>query len=585
MRRFFARVLAVIGGLALFAGLSAAGTAAYFWWTKPGVPAVAVLTIDLDRGLPEQRDQGPLSLLRGGGGASNFRAVIGALDRAAADARVKGLVAAIGSGSLGLAQTQELRAAIKRFRAAGKFAYAISDSFGEFGAGNSGYYLAAAFERIYLQPTGALGLTGFYAETPFARDALNEWGVEPMIDRRAEYKTAPNSATETGFTPAQRENLQALVDDLTAQAVRDIAQDRRLEQPALRALIDRGPFDAGQAKQAGLVDELAYRDQALDAARGKAGAEAKTMKLGRYVATSDAPKPKGDPVALVYAVGAITRGDGGQTSPLGGTTLGADRVAKAIEDATADEKVKAIVLRIDSPGGSYVASDTIRRAVERARAKGKPVVASMGNAAASGGYYIALAAERIVAEPATITGSIGVFAGKLHTSGFWRKLGVNWDGVAGGARADLWTQAKAYDADERAWLGQTLDRIYDEFVGRVAEARGLTMEQAREIAKGRVWTGSEAKQRGLVDELGGLDTAIAAARSLAGIAEDGPPAIREFPRQRNAAQRLLDRALGREEESSGIEILAGLEPLLALAQRVAGFEDTGVLAMPPLAIK
>lgn len=584
MRRFFARVLAVIGGLVVFAGLSAAGTATYFWWTKPRVPAVAVLTLDLDRGLPEQRDTGPLSLL-GRSDAMTFRQTIDTLDHAATDPRVKGLVAAIGAGSLGLAQTQELRDAIKRLRAAGKFAYAVSDSFGEFGPGNAGYYLAAAFERIYLQPTGALGLTGFYAETPFARDALNAWGIQPRIERRAEYKTAPNTVTETGFTPEQRENLQALVDDLTRQAVRDIAQDRRQEPAALRALIDRGPFDAGQAKQAGLVDELAYRDQALDAARGKAGAGAKLQKLRRYAATADRPKPKGDAVALVYAVGAIMRGDGGQASPLGGSALGADRIAKAIEDATADKVVKAIVLRIDSPGGSYVASDTIRRAVERAQAQGKPVVASMGNAAASGGYYIALAAERIVAEPATITGSIGVFAGKLYTADFWRRLGVNWDGVPGGSRADLWTQARDYDADERAWLNQTLDRIYDEFVGRVAEARGMTMERARDIAKGRVWTGAEARQRGLVDELGGLDAAIAAARSLAGLKAEGPPHVREFPRQRGFATRMLDRAMGREEEGSAIEIWAGLEPLQSLARRLGVFEETGVLAMPPLEIR
>lgn len=585
MRRFFARVLAVIGGLAVFSLLVSGGIAAYFYFNRPGVPPVAVLTLDLDRGLPEQRDTGPLSLLHGGGGM-DFRRTIETLDHAATDQRVKGLVAAIGSGSLGLAQTQELRAAIKRFRASGKFAYAVSDSFGEFGPGNSGYYLATAFERIYLQPTGALGLTGFYAETPFARDALNEWGVEPLIDRREAYKTAPNTATETGFTPEQRENLQALVEDLTRQAVRDIAEDRRLEQPALRGLIDRGPFDAGQAKQAGLVDELSYRDQALDAARGKAGDQAKLVKLGRYAQTADRPKPKGDAVALVYAVGAIMRGDGGQASPLGGRALGADRVAKAIEDATADPKVKAVVLRIDSPGGSYVASDTIRRAIERARAKNKPVVASMGNAAASGGYYIALAAERILAEPATITGSVGVFAGKLHTEGFWKKLGVNWDGVAGGARADLWTQARAYNADERAWLGQTLDRIYAEFVGRVAEARGMTMERAHAVAKGRVWTGAEARQVGLVDELGGLNEAIAAARGLAGMKTDEPPAIREFPRPRTIAHRMLDRALGREdEEGSSIAILSAFEPLLAVAQRLSLGDEAGVLAMPPLQIK
>ncbi|MBL8706688.1 MAG: S49 family peptidase, partial [Rhodospirillales bacterium] len=348
MRRFLARVLAVIGGLVVFAALGAAGTGAYFWWTKPRVPAVAVLTLDLDRGLPERRDEGPLSLLRRSD-AMTFRQTIDTLDHAATDPRVKGLVAAIGAGRLGLAQTQELRDAIRRFRAAGKFAYAVSDSFGEFGPGNAGYYLAAAFDRIYLQPTGALGLTGFYAEVPFARDALDQWNIQPRIDRREAYKTAPNTVTETGFTPEQRENLQALIDDLTQQAVRDIAQDRRLEPAALRTLIDRGPFDAGQAKQAGLVDELAYRDQALDAARGKAGGEAKLQKLQRYAATADRPKPKGDAVALVYAVGAIMRGDGGQASPLGRSALGAARIAKAIEDATADKKVKAIVLRIDSP--------------------------------------------------------------------------------------------------------------------------------------------------------------------------------------------------------------------------------------------
>lgn len=585
MRKWIGRVFAVIGFLVVLAAATGAGAWIWLKPSKPRVPEVAVLTLDLDRRLAEKRGSGALSLIDGDR-APSLRTVIETLDRAAKDHRVKGLVARIGGGSLGLAQTQELRAAIKRFRDAGKFAYATSDSIGEFGAGNAGYYLATAFERIALQPTGSLGLTGLYAETPFARKALDDLGVAPRIDRRAEYKAAPNIVTETGFTPAQKENLQALVDDLTRQAVADIARDRRLDEAKLRGLIDRGPYDAGQAQQAGLVDELAYRDQTLEAARAKAGKEAKTLRLQRYAETLDRPKDTDGAIALVYGLGNIVRGDGG-SSLLGDAAMGADRVAKALDDAAKDKKVKAIVLRIDSGGGSYVASDTIRRAVEQARAKGKPVVVSMGNAAASGGYYVALAAERIVAEPATITGSIGVFAGKLYTAEAWRKLGVNWDAVAGGARADLWTQSRDYSEDERAWLAGTLDRIYDDFVGRVAEARKLTVDRARELAKGRVWTGAEAKRLGLVDELGGLDDAIASARSLAKLQPDAKTAIREFPRSRSFPRRLIDRLTGKDEDDAPAlgTLEAQFEPLVALARQLGVLDSPGVLSMPPISIR
>ena len=586
MRRFFGRLLATIGAIVLLVAAAGAGVFLWFKLDRPRVADAVVLTLDLDRRLPEDRSRsGVLSLIERRA-TPTLSEVIEGLDRAAADKRVKALVVEIGSGRQGLAQTQELRAAVKRFRAAGKPAHVFSDSFGEFGNGTVGYYLAAAFDRITLQPTGAVGLTGFYAESPFARRLLDDWALTPRVGRREEFKNAPNMLTETGFTPAHRANLEALVKDLTRQVVGDVAADRGIEDGALRALIDRAPFDAAQAKEARLVDMLGYRDEAVEQARKDAGAGAKRMRFDRYLDALGRPKQHAKRIALVHGVGAIVRGGGGG-SPLGDPALGAARVAKAIGDAAQDDKVKAIVLRLDTGGGSYVASDTIRRAVERARAKGKPVVASMGNTAASGGYYVALAADRIVADPATLTGSIGVFAGKIYTEQAWRKLGVNWDGVPGAAHADLWTQTRDYAPEERAWLESTLDRIYGEFVGRVASARQIKPERARELAKGRVWTGAEAKGLGLVDELGGLDKAIQAARGLAKIAEDEATSLRLYPRPRSFLRRAIDRFTGEDDEDSrSIELFAErVEPLAALARNLGLLGDMGVLSMPPLEIK
>lgn len=585
MRRFLGRLLATIGAIVLLVAGAGAGVFLWFKLDKPRVGRAVVLTLDLDRRLAEDRSRGALALLARGH-APTLGEVIEGLDRAAKDERVKALVVEAGAGRQGLAQTQELRAAVKRFRAAGKPAHVFSDSFGEFGNGTAGYYLASAFDRIVLQPTGALGLTGFYAESPFARRALDDWELAPRVGRREEFKSAPNMLTETGFTPAHRANVEALVKDMTEQVVRDVAADRRIDAAALRGLIDRAPFDASAAKEARLVDALGYRDEAVAAARKQAGGDAKRMRFERYLDAIGRPAQHDKRIALIHGIGAIVRGGGGG-SPFADAAMGAARIAKAIEDAVEDKKVRAIVLRLDTGGGSYVASDSIRRAVEQARAKGKPVVASMGNTAASGGYYVALAADRIVAQPATLTGSIGVFAGKIYTEQAWRRLGVNWDGVPGAPRADLWTQTRDYAPDERAWLESTLDRIYGEFVDRVAGGRKLEPARARELAKGRVWTGAQAKEIGLVDALGGVDDAVKAARELAGIGADEPTSIRIYPRPRSFLRRVIDRLMGDDDaQSPSIEALAErLQPVATLARGLGLFGDGGVLSMPPLEIR
>ncbi len=586
MRRFLGRLLATVGAIVLLVTSVGAGVFLWFKLDKPRVARAVVLTLDLDRRLPEDRGRGGALSLIARGREPTLGDVIEGLDRAAKDERVKALVVEIGAGRQGLAQAQELRAAIKRFRAAGKPAHVFSDSFGEFGNGTIGYYLAAAFDRIVLQPTGALGLTGFYAESPFARRVLDDWDLAPRLGRREEFKNAPNVLTETGFTPAHRANVEALVRDLTRQVLGDIAADRGIDAAALRGLVDRAPFDAAAAKEARLVDALAYRDEAIAAARKEAGADAKRMRFARYLEAIGRPEQHDKRIALIHGAGPIVRGSG-DGALFGTAAMGAARIAKAVEDAAADKKVKAIVLRLDTGGGSYIASDSIRRAVEQARAKGKPVVASMGNTAASGGYYVALAADRIVAQPATLTGSIGVFAGKIYTEQAWRRLGVNWDGVAGAPRADLWTQTRDYGPDERAWLETTLDRIYDEFVGRVASARKIEPGRARELAKGRVWTGAQAREIGLVDQLGGLDDAVKAARGLAGIAADEPTSIRIYPRPRSFLRRAIDRLTGGDDEDSpSLEALADrLEPIATLALSLGLLGDAGVLSMPPLEIR
>src|ERR1700733_8534041 len=371
--------------------------------------APLILELDLTEGLAEERPADPLSAVLARR-RTLLADVLDGLRRARGDDRVKALVAKVGGQSIGLATVQELRAAITEFREAGKLTVAWAETFGEFSAGNVPYYLATAFDTIYLQPSGDLGLTGIAMERYFLRGTLDQLGVDFQVAKRHEYKSAAEQLTERSFSGPAREATERMAASVTDQLTEAIAERRRLDPAKVRELIDRGLFLAQQARDAGLVDELGYRDEVYARVKRHAGPDAILLNLGRYQSSRalaararSLPNPKQRHVALVYATGPIRRGRSGR-GPLSGGAMGSDTISAALRAATADDGARAILLRVNSPGGSYVASDTVWREVVRARNAGKPVVVSMGDVAASGGYFIAMAADPIVAQAGTITG-------------------------------------------------------------------------------------------------------------------------------------------------------------------------------------
>jgi protease IV len=548
--------------------------------------APLILELDLTDGLAETRPTDPISAV-----AARNRAVLpdvlDGLRRAREDGRVKILVARLGGRPIGLAAVQELRHAIANFAEAGKTTIAWAESFGEFSAGNVQYYLATAFEQIWLQPSGDLGLTGIAVERIFLRGVLDRLGAEFQVAKRHEFKSAAEQFTETGFSAPAREETERLTASVTEQLVQAIADRRGLARTKVTELIDAGPFLAVRAHAEGLVDELGYRDEVYAHARKQAGPDATVLYLARYqrgkvmaeraraavLQTSAAPEPG---VALIYATGAIRRGRSGR-GPLAGNSMGSDTIGAAIRAAAKDPHSRAIVLRVNSPGGSAVASDTIWREVVRARAGGMPLVVSMGDVAASGGYYISMAADEIVAQPGTITGSIGVITGKPVLGEAIGRAGVTSDLISHGAHAAMFSQLRPFSADEWTLVNDWLDHIYADFIGKVATGRGMTTEQVHEVARGRVWSGADALAHGLVDELGGLDRATAIARRRAGLPDSAP--VRIFPRTR-PIDRLRPPASSESRGAAAASLLAdGWGPAWELALR-AGLSPYGPLMLP-----
>jgi protease IV len=511
--------------------------------------APLILELDLTEGIAEEPPADPVSALLARH-RSRLPDLLDGLRRARSDQRVKALVAKVGGRPIGLATVQEIRRAVEEFRDAGKLTVAWAESFGEFSAGNVPYYLATAFDTIFLQPSGDLGLTGIALERFFLRGTLDHLGVDFQVAKRHEYKNAAEQFTERGFSGPAREATERLAASITSQLTEAIAERRQIPAAEVRKLIDRGPFLAAQAQQAGLVDELGYRDEVYTAVRKQAGPDAVVTHLSRYQRSRalaerarTVPSTRQRHVALIYAAGPIRRGRSGR-SPMSGSAIGSDTIGAALRSAVSDDTVRAIVLRVNSPGGSYVASDTIWREVVRARSAGKPVVVSMGDVAASGGYYIAMAADVIVAQPGTVTGSIGVITAKPVLGDLLGRAGVTTDSVAEGAHSEMFKTTRPFTEDEWALVNNWLDHIYDDFTGKVATGRRMTAERVHELARGRVWTGADALAGGLVDELGGMDRALAVARRRAGLSATAPARIypRATPLERFRPQNAADAA-------------------------------------------
>jgi protease IV len=560
--------------------------------------APLILELDLTEGIAEEPPASAVSAVLT---ARRIRLadLLDGLHRASRDQRVKALVMKIGGRRIGLAVVQEIRRAIEEFRDAGKRTVAWAESYGEFSAGNVPYYLATAFDTIYLQPSGDLGLTGVAVEHFFLRGALDHLGVDFQVAKRHEYKSAAEQFTERGFSGPAREATQRLAASITSQLTEAIAERRGIDPAEVRKLIDRGPFLATQAREAGLVDELGYRDEVYARVRRYAGPAAIVQNLGRYQRTRafaararKLPSPKQRHVALIYATGAIRRGRSGRGPLPGGGGMGSDTISAALRSAASDDAARAIVLRVNSPGGSYVASDTIWREVVRVRNAGKPVVVSMGDVAASGGYFIAMAADAIIAQPGTVTGSIGVLSGKPVLSDLLGRAGVTTDSVAEGAHSEMFTATRPFTEDEWTLINDWLDHIYADFTGKVAAGRRMPADRVHELARGRVWTGADAVANGLVDELGGLDRAAAIARRRAGLPAAAP--VRVYPRpaplERLRAQNAADAADAALSMAVSGALLAGIPfaqallaetwgPVWQLAAR-AGLPACGPLVLP-----
>ena len=491
-----------------------------------GVLPGTVLEVDWATPPPETFSQSPLQLLAAGFQKPlTLRQTVAALDRASRDDRISGLLARVQPTLVPLAVLQELRDAVLAFRAAGKRATAWAEAF----PGNGSLYLASAFDRVLLQPAGTVGLVGVAATASFLGDTLPWIGLEPDFAQRHEYKNAVNVFTETGFTDPHREATERLLESQLEQLVAGIADGRGLTPAQVRALADQGPFEAEEAAAAGLVDALAFRDEVYAEARA---AEAPLLYLARFARRARPKNLKKLPrVAVIQVQGAIAPGRNGVKPGLPpGPGTGSDTATAAIRDAVADPKVEAIVLRIDSPGGAVGASEAIWREASVAQAAGRPVVASMGSVAASGGYYVAMGADRIVALPGTITGSIGVFSGKFVTAGLRRRLHLATEVLQSSPNAEMYGSQTPFTPAQRVKLDASLDKVYATFSARVAEGRGLSAEAVDAAARGRVWTGADAAERGLVDVLGGFATAVVEAKQLAGLAADDPVAVVAFPK-------------------------------------------------------
>jgi protease IV len=466
----------------------------------------------------------------------SLRGLVESLDRAAKDPKMKGVVVRVGALDGGWGKVQELRDAIARFRRSGKPAYAHLES-----VGNQEYYLATACTKIYAVPQALVLIHALSMEVTFFRQALDKLGVEAQFEGVGRYKNAPNQFTEERFTAPHREQTEALLDSLYTQYVAAIAESRKKTPAEVRAILEAGPYDAAGALRAGLVDELVYEDEVEGRLKAR-----ERVTPGRYVRASRGFGFDGRPkVALIYAVGEIMSGES-DASPFGGDLAGSTTLARAIRQARNDATIRAIVLRVDSPGGSGTASEVIWRELSLAR-KSKPVIVSMGDVAASGGYYISMPGDAIVAQPGTITGSIGVFSGKFALRGLYGKLGLTKEIVERGKNGAFFSAYRPWTTEERAKMHGLMASFYGDFVTKVAKGRGKSYEDIDRVAQGRVWTGAEALKVGLVDRLGGLETALDLAREKASIGKDEELSLVVLPERKGVFETFLER----QEESAG----------------------------------
>ncbi len=495
-----------------------------------------------------------------------------ALRQAADDPRIVGLAIRITDPEMEFAQAQELSALIHDFAAHHKWTTAYLESAGDFGSGNLPYLVAGAAGEVSMMPEGEINLMGVRLQELFARGLLDKIGIRPNFAAIGKYKSAANIFTEKDFTPSQREEDEALAGGLFNQLVTTAASERHLEAAQVRALIDQAPLSAEAGLKAHLIDRIEYGDEFTDRVKAYGGHDHKVIKYADYQHVSLLPHlGHRDRLAVIYADGAIQQGQGGFDPLLSpsGNGVGSDDMVEALKQARDDDSVRAVVLRINSPGGSVIASELIRRAAELL-AKDKPLVISMSGYAASGGYWIAMPGAKIFAEPATITGSIGVLGGKFNIAPLMASIGVNSAAISHGANATMFDAFGDFTpAQQQQFRDQILGETYQHFVNLVAHRRGLTPARVDQIAQGRVWTGAEAVKLKLVDGIGGLDEAIKAARELAKVPEDTKLGLLELPAPPGLLTSLMKGKMG-ADGAFGVGVSAQLRALLWMFDAAAG---------------
>ncbi|MGE4312659.1 MAG: signal peptide peptidase SppA [Pseudobdellovibrionaceae bacterium] len=470
---------------------------------KP-MPRDMVLHLELESPLAEVLPKASLVDPFAGAGLT-LPSVVAGLHKAATDTRVKAVIISLYGNSQSISAVQELREEIQYARSMGKKVFILSDDYGAGGAGGLGeYYLAAACNEIWMKETGILSLPGLGISAPYAKNVLDKLGVEPEFYQRKEYKNAMESFTATHMSEASKESLGTLVDSLAGVIVADIAKDRGLSPAEVKTAIDKGLLLPEQAIKSKLVDHLGNGAMFLDHLRREANIDAEIVSFKRYVKDVE-PFSKGQSkVAFITLEGAIGAELPHDTKNDEEAVLSSSEVARALYEAAMRDDIKAVLLRIDSPGGTPAAAEEVRKAVLFVKEQGKPIYVSMGSTAASGGYWAAASADRIYALPGTLTGSIGVVGGKIVLGGLYKKIGINWDKVTYGANTDFWSSITHFTPEQQARFNAMLDKTYADFTAIVAEGRGLTPKRVEDIAKGRVWSGEQAEKRGLVDELGGF---------------------------------------------------------------------------------
>lgn len=582
------RTCTVIGALMLFIMvIGFFSVASIEKESAPPIPKEGVLYLEFTGDVAEIPERGgfPDPFLEP---QPTLQEIVNAIDHAATDDRINGIVARLYDGEMSMAHAREIRDAIARFKATGKTTKIYSSSYGGLGSGGLGrFYLASIFEERWMQPMGVVSIAGVRAEVPFFGEVLSKIGITPQFMQKREYKTAYESFMKSEITPENKQMLEDIVNNMRDVIARDVPQDLKMKPTQFYSLVDKGIFTAEEALKSGLITHNDYADVMLakinEEITGDPEYEGDVfVTVENYLKHEKPVKGKAD-VALVYAVGAIME-DADSSAPMGESNIApADEIASAIFDATDNEDIKAIVLRIDSPGGSPVASEAILRAIQKAKEKGKPVIVSMGSMAASGGYWIAAYGDRIFALPTTLTGSIGVVGGKVAIGDMWDKIGINWNNeVHWGQNSGIWSFNTKFTPSEAAQMDNMLEHVYNNFIARVATGRKMDINAVDNIAKGRVWTGEQAVKNGLVDEIGGLNEALNYTASKIGLKDRNDLNVMIMPKPKTFREELMELLSNSGSVYEGMKIqarlMSSLKPLIFNTSRdpVLTYEPTRI---------